>query len=176
MSTMPELSKTKKLCANGHLMDPAWAVCPYCPSDRKSASPELAKTVKVEETVRAAAPAAAPAPRKTEIISNAPRIDGLAWLVATNGPQRGRMYKIDGERMTIGAAGDCDITVEETHVSDHHASVRFRDGGFVITDLDSTNGTFVGGERIEQRPLADGDRVRFGSSEWTFKCVVFESR
>ena len=41
---MTDLGKTKKLCPNGHLMDPAWDVCPYCPGDRRAES-DLAKTI-----------------------------------------------------------------------------------------------------------------------------------
>jgi hypothetical protein len=173
MTTMPELGKTKRLCSNGHVMDPAWDVCPYCPSDRR-ASPELARTVKVDENPPPPPPPAPAAPRKTELIDNTVKIAGLGFLISTRAPNYGATHRIDRDRMTVGAKGECDIIISEPHVSDRHASVRFRDGGFYITDLDSTNGTFVGDERVEQRPLSDGDKVRFGSSEWVFKCVTFE--
>ena len=101
-------------------------------------------------------------------------------LVFTQFRQMGKLlqamlaHRLDRERMTIGAKTDCEVVIGGKHVSDRHASLRFRDGVFYLTDLDSTNGTFVGGERIEQRSLQDGDRVRFGSSEWVFKCVTLE--
>ena len=101
---------------------------------------------------------------------------GTSVLIATRSPSQGQTHRIDRDRMTIGAARDCDVVITENHVSDRHASVRFRDGGFHLTDLDSSNGTFIGDERIEQRPLKDGDKVRFGTSEWVFKCVTFENR
>jgi pSer/pThr/pTyr-binding forkhead associated (FHA) protein len=171
---MAELSKTKRMCSNGHVMDPAWDVCPYCPGDRRG-SPELARTVKVDTSPPPTPPTAAPAaPRKTELIDNSVKIAGLGFLVSVRTPTQGLTHRLDQERMTIGARSDCDIVIDGTHVSDRHASVRFRDGGFFLTDLDSTNGTFIGDTRIEQQPLADGDRVRFGSSEWVFKSVVFE--
>lgn len=170
---MPDLGKTKRLCSNGHVMDPAWDVCPYCPSDRR-ASPDLARTVKVDDHPAPASPAPAAA-RKTELIDNSVKIAGLGFFISTRAPTHGATHRIDRDRMTIGAKPDCDIVIGgETHVSDRHASVRFRDGGFFLTDLDSTNGTFVSGDKIDQRALADGDKVRFGSSEWVFKFVTFE--
>jgi hypothetical protein len=176
---MTELQKTRKLCTNGHVMDPAWDVCPYCPSDRRASAvdPALAKTVRIDESAPPP-PAPAPAPaaaRRTEILNRAPAIAGVAWFVGDRAPNQGRMHRIDGERVTVGAAGECDIVIGENHVSDRHASLRFNDREFLLTDLDSTNGTFVNGQRIGQQKLADGDRIRFGSSEWVFKCVVYES-
>ena len=171
---MTELSKTKKMCPNGHVMDPAWDVCPYCPGDRR-AGPELARTVKVDDYAPPPPPPPPrPASRKTEVIDNSVKIAGLGFLISLKAPNPGETHRLDRDRMTIGAKTDCDVVIEGNHVSDRHASVRFRDGGFFLTDLDSTNGTFVAGDRIEQRPLKDGDLVRFGSSEWMFKCVTFE--
>jgi hypothetical protein len=175
---MTEMQKTRKLCANGHVLDPAWDVCPYCPGDRRTApvNPALAKTVRIDDSPPPPPPPATPAvPRRTEILDRAPAIAGVAWLVGERAPNQGRIHRIDGERITVGAAGDCDIVIAEHHVSDRHASVRFKDREFTVTDLDSTNGTFVNGERIGQQKLSDGDRVRFGSSEWVFKCVVYQS-
>ena len=170
---MTELGKTKRMCSNGHIMDPAWDVCPYCPSDRR-ASPELARTVKVDDYPPPPPPPKPAAPRKTEIIDNSVKIGGLGFFISLRAPSPGLTHRLDRDRMTIGAKSDCDVVIDGNHVSDLHASLRFRDGSFFLTDLDSTNGTFVAGERIEQKPLADGDLVRFGSSEWVFKYVTFE--
>jgi hypothetical protein len=176
---MSGLQKTTRLCPNGHEMDPAWDVCPYCPSDRRTAAaanPALARTVR--EDAYASPPEPPPLPpaaRRTEIMDRPSTIGAIGWFVATHGPERGTVHRIDGERTSIGAAFDCDLNLDGEHISDRHASLRFRDGLFVLTDLDSTNGTFINGERIGQRGIEDGDHVRFGSSEWVFKCVVFQS-
>lgn len=169
---MANLNATRRMCPNGHLLEPDWVVCPYCPSDRK-ASPELARTVRIEDVPVATPPARSPG-RKTEILEQPLPMSGLGWLVAAQGASQGHMHRLDRERMSLGAAADCDVRLDEPHVSEHHASIRFRDREFVVTDLDSTNGTFVNGESVSQHTLADGDKVRFGSSEWVFKCLVFE--
>ena len=41
--------------------------------------------------------------------------------------------------------------------------------GYVITDLDSGNGTFVNDERVKTRKLKDGDRVRLGDRAFVFR-------
>ena len=175
---MAELQKTRKMCPNGHVMDAAWEVCPYCPSERRTAvaNPALAKTVRIDDSAPPPPPPPPPAaPRRTEIMDRMPSIAGIGWLVGDRPPNQGRMLRVDGERATLGAAGECEIVIDGTHVSDRHASLRFRDREFVLTDLDSTNGTFVNDQRVGQHTLMDGDRVRFGSSEWVFKCVVFQN-
>jgi FHA domain len=175
---MTEMQKTRKLCPNGHEMDPAWDVCPYCPSDRKAAlDPALARTVKVDDHVAPPPPppSLAAAPRKTEIMDRPPSIDGIGWFVATAGASKGTAHRIDDDRVSLGASVDCDVMIDGNHVSDRHASLRFRESEFWLTDLDSTNGTWVNGDRIAQARIDDGDRVKFGSSEWVFKCVIFET-
>lgn len=64
------------------------------------------------------------------------------------------------ERYTIGRHHDCSIKFAQTDVSNHHAVLyRNAQGDVVIEDTNSTNGTFVNGERITSRTLHQGDRV-----------------
>jgi len=170
---MSDLGKTKKLCANGHLMDPAWETCPYCPATN-TPRPDLAPTMRAEDV--AAQPAAAPVAeaRKTEMIDRPLLIEGLGWLVGIAAINKGQTHRIDGERTTVGADHECDIVLSSDHVSERHASLRFQESAFVVTDLDSTNGTFLNDDEVQQGQLSDGDRIRFGSEEFVFKCVVFD--
>jgi pSer/pThr/pTyr-binding forkhead associated (FHA) protein len=56
-----------------------------------------------------------------------------------------------------------DVLVEDSEVSRRHAAIRPVDGRLEISDLGSTNGTFVNGARIRRAtPLGDGDVVRIG--------------
>jgi hypothetical protein len=66
-------------------------------------------------------------------------------------------------------AGQVSLPIRDKRLSRRHAAIQYRDDGFYVTDLDSTNGTFVNGERI-RHPLflQDGDRVRLGSMTFTF--------
>ncbi len=67
-----------------------------------------------------------------------------------------------GMEVIIGRSADCDVSLDITALSRKHCVV-FRQGKNVfVRDLDSTNGTFVNGEKIETRVLKNGDRVFLG--------------
>ncbi len=70
----------------------------------------------------------------------------------------GQQYLLTGSVTVIGRGGDADIILEDTGVSRHHLELRTEeDGTLIATDLGSTNGTFVDGERI-RTPVALQDR------------------
>jgi pSer/pThr/pTyr-binding forkhead associated (FHA) protein len=81
----------------------------------------------------------------------------------------GRMYRLrSGSRVRIGRAPDNDIVIDDPTVSSAHAELRDEGGRWVVTDLDSTNGTYVNysganGERcVAVNALKEGSTVRFG--------------
>ena len=84
-------------------------------------------------------------------------------VVVTSGPEAGRRVELDLE-VAIGRQ-DTDLVVEDPEVSRRHAVLRRSDGSVVVEDLDSTNGTFVNGERIHS-PIAvgPGDQIRVGQT------------
>jgi hypothetical protein len=83
-------------------------------------------------------------------------------------PDRTRV-ELNADILTIGRLPDCDITVEDANVSRKHAEIRPAGDGFVVVDLGSTNGTRVNGVRVDQRELADGDELAFGSIRIAFE-------
>ena len=73
---------------------------------------------------------------------------------------------LPGAVRTLGRATGADFIVDAALVSRVHC--RFTalvDGGLELHDLDSTNGTFVNGQRIESARLASGDRMQIGRVE-----------
>lgn len=84
-------------------------------------------------------------------------------VVVTSGPETGRRVELDLE-VAIGRQ-DTDLVVEDPEVSRRHAVLRRSDGSVIVEDLDSTNGTFVNGERIRS-PIAvgPGDQIRVGQT------------
>jgi pSer/pThr/pTyr-binding forkhead associated (FHA) protein len=76
----------------------------------------------------------------------------------------------DGE-VVLGRSRECDLRLPDADTSRRHAKIVCKAGGFVLCDLESTNGTFVNGERIEERVLAPGDRLQIGANAVTF-CEV----
>ncbi len=138
-------------------------------------NPDLAKTVRIDPDAAKQGAAPEDPMRKTVVLNRAPEIGAVAWLVSDRGPNKGTLHQISGDRATLGVDPSCEVRVDDPAASDRHASIRFIEDHFAITDLDSTNGTVVNGDAVLKQDLADGDRVKIGSTEWVFKCVVFES-
>jgi hypothetical protein len=73
-----------------------------------------------------------------------------------------------GTLFTIGRELDCDLAVSDPTVSRAHAVLERTDGGWLLSDTASTNGTRVNGWRVRDTvPVQAGDTVRFGDAEFT---------
>jgi pSer/pThr/pTyr-binding forkhead associated (FHA) protein len=70
----------------------------------------------------------------------------------------------DGAEIAIGRESDLDIVLQEDMVSRKHAKVIAQGGEIQITDLGSTNGTFVNGQKVKRARIGEGDRVLVGTS------------
>lgn len=81
---------------------------------------------------------------------------------------QGTSCVIDRDVATIGRGLDNDVVVEDPRVSRHHARLQRVAQGWEVADLASTNGTFVNGAKVRQRPVADGDTVSLGGLEMKF--------
>ena len=80
-----------------------------------------------------------------------------------------RAYDLAAARVLIGRESKNDVTLHDMNASRTHAELR-RDpsGVWVLTDLGSTNGTFVNGREITTQPLSDGDRITIGVTNLVF--------
>jgi len=76
-----------------------------------------------------------------------------------------------GETARIGRSRSCDLSLRSPDASRRHAEIVPSASGWLVRDLDSTNGTFVNGERVGERLLQPGDRIEIGSDAITF-CEV----
>lgn len=66
--------------------------------------------------------------------------------------------------IVIGRLPECSIVLNDTNVSRRHAQVALEDGSVVVTDLGSTNGTFVNGKRVTRATVRPGDELAIGTS------------
>ncbi len=87
-----------------------------------------------------------------------------ACLVVISGTELGRMYKIEGAEQILGRGDDTGIRIPDDGVSRRHARIAQHADRVTITDLESTNGTFVNGDRVSERVLRDGDKIRIGTT------------
>ena len=72
---------------------------------------------------------------------------------------------------TIGRSASNDIVLPDPSVSKHHAQVVQEEDGWRLMDLESTNGTFVNGDRVEAHRLAPGDTVLLGVYTFVFELL-----
>lgn len=86
---------------------------------------------------------------------------GPARLVVLVGAGVGTKFTIDGDA-TVGRIADSTVHLNDRGVSRRHARIRRTAAGWAIDDLESLNGTFVNGERMQSASLRYGDRIRFG--------------
>ncbi len=79
-------------------------------------------------------------------------------------------YRLNRPLFTIGRSPTSDIQSASPRVSRSHAIIRWRNGAWVIEDVESLNGLTCQGQRIDQLALVDGDRIYLDPS------VVLEYR
>ena len=90
-------------------------------------------------------------------------------LVVESAEGEKKEYPIDEDIATIGRRRHCSIVIKDTGASRHHATIELTDGTYLLRDEGSSNGTLVGGERITEHKLRDGDRITIGGTVLTFK-------
>jgi len=81
-------------------------------------------------------------------------------LLKLGGANKG--FKLPSSVTIIGRRQDCDMCVPLMVVSRRHCAINMDEGALRIRDLDSRNGTFVNGERIEETELKAGDKIQIG--------------
>jgi pSer/pThr/pTyr-binding forkhead associated (FHA) protein len=92
--------------------------------------------------------------------------------VLTNGRTRGKTIDINRSMMRLGRKRDCDIVIDDEQVSSHHAQLRVDGTLCRLNDLDSSNGTWLNGERVQgARTLDDGDEIVVGQTKLVYKRV-----
>lgn len=87
-----------------------------------------------------------------------------AWLEISN-----RTVALNQPFMTIGRSVENDIILEEDDISRKHAQIKLRGGHYVLTDLESANGTRVNGRPVTECILRDGDEICLAAICMTFK-------
>lgn len=85
-------------------------------------------------------------------------------LVCINGEQSGDVFHlVDREKWIIGSEINSEINILDLGVSRAHAEITIQKNNYYIRDLNSSNGTFLNGERIVSAKINDGDQINVGS-------------
>jgi pSer/pThr/pTyr-binding forkhead associated (FHA) protein len=78
-------------------------------------------------------------------------------------PEQTREILLSQSEFLIGRGADCDLRLRAARVSRHHCLLRTQAGGVTLSDLGSSNGTFLNGQRVtSQAALKSGDLVQVG--------------
>ncbi len=80
-------------------------------------------------------------------------------------PQQFSKQLLDQPSLTIGRALDNELIVNYGRISAHHARIEQTPNGYMLTDLNSSNGSFYNGQRVASRLLADGDVIYLGGQD-----------
>src|SRR5216684_4409508 len=86
-------------------------------------------------------------------------------LVVLSAGMTGRTHELKVDKTTIGRVEDNTFQIAEPSVSSHHCEVLLRGSDVVVRDLNSTNGTFINGEKITETVLKPGQVLRLGQIE-----------
>ncbi|MBX3252380.1 MAG: diguanylate cyclase [Myxococcales bacterium] len=86
-----------------------------------------------------------------------------AYVIVIAGPNLGETHELVGDP-DVGRTSEASIHLADSEVSRRHARFFVENGRVVVEDLNSTNGTFVNGERVSRRALDDGDKIQIGTT------------
>ena len=168
-----------RLCPNGHVIEPDEIECRYCPASAGTGTKSISVSTTIDKSTVIEKPVGKTTegeviprniPDKTSIFSDAPnsRKDApelstlFGWLVVTEGKDLWKTFPVIKPKISIGRSSDCDIIIDDEHISAKHASMKLQNNVLFITDLDSGNGTYVNTQEITRCELSDNDIIKMG--------------
>lgn len=122
-----------------------------------------------------AAPTTPPAPARptpSKAATSGPATIATAKrLVITSGPKAGLELPLGSDTLTIGRSSESALVIRDDYTSSHHARLLLRGDAWAIQDLDSTNGTFVAGQRVTGGPvtLSLGTPIKVGATTFELR-------
>jgi len=136
-------------------------VCPFCGERRDPATGACACSV---------APSSGPStlfPPTSSPFSQPVSTTGALHLIALSGAHAGEVFALSGGVINIGRDPGNEIAlIRDTTVSRRHASMTPQGADYLVSDLGSSNGTFVNGARITTQTAHPGDEITFGTARF----------
>jgi predicted component of type VI protein secretion system len=163
---MTRRGKARPRCTGcGRPLTDVLASCPFCaepgssattdlPTARSDLSPTVLARLNVTE----------------EYLDRTVSLQECPVLSITRGQGAGRTFELSrASALSVGRARANDVVLDDVAVSSQHCRIRPENGGFVVHDLKSTNGTFVNDRRVSHHPLAEGDVIQIGETWLQYK-------
>ncbi|MGD9001234.1 MAG: FHA domain-containing protein [Anaerolineae bacterium] len=111
---------------------------------------------------------------RTRILRREPKMRVVGLLIERDHPEN--RLDVAKPMVKVGRSQDNDLVIDHNTVSRQHAAIKLEEDRFRLYDLGSTNGTFVGEERIrEPVTLEDGATVSFGEKTFIFKVISLKT-
>lgn len=92
----------------------------------------------------------------------------VPYILIKGGPEKGKVYEVGDQALTLGRDKNQTIQILDQGVSRAHAEIFKLGELFIIRDINSTNGTFVNSERVEEEVLKDSDEILIGNTVMVF--------
>ena len=108
----------------------------------------------------------APVPTRVEAEPKPKRRKGVPrHLLVTEGPLQGTTITLTDAPVTLGRGNDCTLVLADDYASTHHARLVPGDSGWLVEDLGSTNGTYLGRSKVTRpTPVPLGTPIRIGKT------------
>lgn len=107
-------------------------------------------------------------PSEKTVITTVGKVEEMgekrAYILFLSGPLVGKLQELKEGETILGRSPDVGIPVNDNRVSRQHVAIHVQTAGATLTDLGSTNGTYVNGKKIQTRVLQDGDKVQLSSA------------
>ena len=86
------------------------------------------------------------------------------FLYVIKGPRSGYKFKVTKPRIIVGRGGQSDLIIPDLEVSRQHFSLEISENKTILRDLNSTNGTYIEGEKVSSVKLEDRTEIQIGQS------------
>ncbi len=120
----------------------------------------------------APAPAPRPAPAPSAAPAGPATTTTASRIVITSGPKAGLELPLGGEPLTIGRSSEAGLVIRDDYTSSQHARLVLWGDQWMLQDLESTNGTFHGGERVSPNspvPVQTGTPIKVGATTFELR-------
>jgi len=97
-------------------------------------------------------------------------------LVVKKSGEQVKRITISVDKFKIGRSKKNDLVLEGVFVSRKHSVIEVKDGVYILTDNNSTDGTYINGEKIQTRQLEDGDEIQIGDFDLVFEIGAADDR
>ena len=91
-----------------------------------------------------------------------------SYLVVSTDGGRPVQFDLSGPVIGIGRGSDNDLILDDPQVSRHHCQLKLQQGAYSLTDMGSTNGSYVNGQRVSEIALGPGDVIELGGTRIEF--------